>query len=147
MTDISHLPHETPESAARRKIVARDWLTSEAVKALLGSEASDEAITRLRREGHLFGVWIKPENQYLFPPWQFSDGSLIAQMKPLLSILRGSKGVAAGQPTSGWEELEWLLSPNPHLEGLTPAQSLGNEPQTVVDVAEWQFGEDPNERW
>lgn len=144
------LPPDTAASAARRAALARDWLPADRVSALLGSTAGNTShlASKLRREGRILGVWVAGENRYRFPPWQFADtGHVIAQMQPLLALLRGPHGVAPGRETSGWEELEWLLAPNPYLDGASPAERMEKEPQRVLEVAEQQFQEDPDARW
>jgi len=144
------LPPETAASAARRAALVREWLTADRVSTLLGSTAGNTShlASKLRREGRVLGVWVVGENRYRYPPWQFNDnGLVIAQMQPLLGLLRGPHGVAGGRATSGWEELEWLLAPNPFLESASPAERLEKEPQRVLTVAEQQFLEDPDARW
>ncbi|GAB3751573.1 hypothetical protein GCM10028795_19810 [Lysobacter olei] len=72
---------------------------------------------------------------------------MIPQVQSLLAILRSDQGVAAGQPTSGWEELEWLLAPNTELGGRSPAEQLAHDPENVIETARRQFEEGPDARW
>lgn len=139
-------PPETPASRQRRQALAREWYDSANACRQLGIDAA--ALATLRREGRLLAVWIADDARYLYPHWQFvANRGLIPQLQPLLSILRSDHGVTGGRPTSGWEELEWLLAPNPQLDGHCPAEWLIQDPEKVVETARRQFEEDPDARW
>lgn len=140
-----NLPSESAASAARREALAKDWLDASGVAHLL--RVTQAEVDHLRREGHVLAAWAPNQGGYRFPLWQFSEGTVIPQMRKLLAILRGPRGVAPGQRTSGWEELEWLLAPNALLNKQCPAVRLPKDHGYVIAAAREQFGEDPNAGW
>jgi len=57
----------------------------------------------------------------------------------VLSLLRGQYGVSEGRPTSGWEELEWLVAPPALLHVRTPSDMLALEHALVIKAAQQDF--------
>lgn len=132
---------ESLEAAAarRRAELARDYLLEADVLAILGID--HEALIKLRRTRKLLAVWHQPDNCYLYPPYQFNEAGVIAEVEPLLICLfEGSTG-------SGWSEIEWLMAPHALLEAQTPAALLPFEPAGVLKAAEAEFKEDRDASW
>lgn len=154
----THAPHHPPaqtraadSAAARRHAMSRDWPTAGEVSRQLGSTAANGShrANQLRREGLLLGVWLPSEQAYRFPPWQFTaDGQPLAQLQALLQELRGPGGMdTQDRLTSGWGEVEWLLTPHALLDGHSPAEVLPNDPARVLAVAQEEFREPVDARW
>jgi len=104
-------------------------LTVESTARMLG--VTGEAIRKRLREHSLLG--IKAAKGYLIPALQFEGGQELPGLRRVLRAL---------PVESPWMRLDWLLSPEPRLEGKSPVQALGNgtELQEVVAAAEL-FGE------
>ncbi|APP87259.1 hypothetical protein BI317_24665 (plasmid) [Xanthomonas hortorum pv. gardneri] len=146
-----HVPAETAASAAARSEAIADWLTSqEAGVQLPGRSGSpDQRASRLRRRGALFGVWVPERRAYRFAPWQFLQSGQPSPVLPeILTLVRSRSGVAAGERTSGWEELEWFLAPHALADGRTPAELLATDPWAILKVAHADFDEGADDaRW
>lgn len=120
----------------RRAQLAEAWMSSADVSIFLGSKAANVSHlpSRLRRSGQLLAVYTTfPQAEYRFPPWQFVDGHLVAQLPEILSALNMPK--AARRPDEGWEEAEWFLAPNSLLDGMSPAAVLAGNPDQVLAAA------------
>lgn len=135
---------------------ATRWLRAEEVSWLLGSHADRKIgsyATSLRQRGELLGVWSPNERRYRFPPWQFRTAasgvtSPIPEMVEILKLLREHGGVAdGGRHTSGWNEIEWFMTPHVDLDGATPIERLGEHPHDVLEAASAEFLEDPDAAW
>lgn len=141
-------PVATPAelAAARRTELARGWLVASQVSALLGSEADNgsQFATQRRLAGQLLGVWMPSERAYRYPPWQFGpDGQPVEPMPEILSLLRKEGRMSTNsRQTSGWKEVEWLLSPHTLLDGEKPADLLTKQPEKVLEIAYEQFVEE-----
>jgi hypothetical protein len=79
---------------------------AEKVVQVLGVE-SIESLDELREECEIIGLWW--QEQYLYPAWQFSEGSQILVGLP--QVLKHLKNTY-----SDWEKLFFLLSPNLRLD-------------------------------
>jgi hypothetical protein len=145
------LPEETAASASAREMAIANWLTAEEAGQLLPGRtgAPSQRASRLRRLGQLFAVWVPAERAYRFAPWQFGPSGQPSPILPeLLSLLRGHNGVAGGERTSGWEELEWFLAPHALAGGQTPAELVASDPQTALNAARSDFSEGADDaRW
>lgn len=136
------LPDDTAASAFARKLAIANWFTAEeAGQRLRGrTGAPSQRASRLRRLGQLFAVWVPAERAYRFAPWQFlASGQPSPALPDLLTWLRGPNGVAGGERTSGWEELEWFLAPHALAGGRPPAELLVADPEAVLNVARADF--------
>lgn len=114
--------------------IAGGWPNAEQVSRHLGSQAGNgsQLATRLRKEGKILGVLLpSPRRQFRYPPWQFTDGHPIPQMREILGHLRERLDVTPGNST-GWHELSWFLSPHALLDGRTPAEVIATEPGKVI---------------
>ena len=106
-----------------------------------------------RCAGRLLAVWILEEDGYRFPPWQFcsrTDGIVtpIPEMAEILQLLREHRGVIdGGRRTSGWNEIEWFMTPHIDLDGATPIEMLSEHPSAVLEAAREEFLEDPDTIW
>jgi len=133
-------------AAQRRLDLAQGWLLASAVSQQLGSSASNSSVmaNQRRRDGDLLGVWIPSERAYRYPPWQFDrDGQPFPQLKEILDLLRGPGGMASSdRRTSGWQEVEWFMSPHALLEGSRPYEVLRDDPERILEIATEQFVED-----
>lgn len=137
-------------AAAYRRELATDWLTDAQVGRTLGSKAdkpSNPAADQ-RRAGKLLGVWVPSERAYRYPPWQFrSDGTPVPRMREILQLLRENGGVIDhGRRTSGWNEVEWFITPHVLLQGQRPADRLAEDADTVLRAARIEFVEDPDSK-
>lgn len=142
-------PNVLAEQAAEyRRELAIQWLTAAQANRLLGSQTdnSSDMADGLRRAGQLLGAWVPNERAYRYPPWQFDDnGRPVPQVQIILKLLRENGGVIdGGYRTSGWNEVEWLLSHLVLLDDRTPADMLRDDPDRVVAAAHKEFVEDKN---
>lgn len=103
-------------------------------RLVLISPHGDNDATQLRRQGRLLAVYMgQPIPCYRYPTWQFlPDGRPIDQMAEILTVSRGL-GPFEREPegmrrTTGWGEVEWLLSPHILLGGASPAEALAIGP-------------------
>ncbi|KLC04120.1 hypothetical protein XP420_15460 [Xanthomonas perforans] len=146
-----HVPAETADSAAARSEAIADWLTSQEAGVQLPGRSGSPAqrASRLRRRGALFGVWVPERRAYRFAPWQFMhSGRPSPVLAEILTLVRGRNGVAAGERTSGWEELEWFLAPHALADGRTPAELLVTDPPAILKLAHADFDEGADDaRW
>lgn len=133
-------------AATRRDELAAEWLTATQVGKML--KAKDEDSSQMssdgRRAGKLLGVWVSSEHAYRYPPWQFrADGTLVPQMREILRLLREHGGVIdQGRCSSGWNEVEWFMTPHLLLHGQTPANQLAANAEQVFRAAHTEFVED-----
>lgn len=144
------LPKDTLASIQARAAASATWLDATTFEGLLNSEATrGQTLAQLRQSGAVLGVWSPERDAYLYPPWQLdSSRTLLSCIAEILSLLRGPYGVVAGEPTSGWEEAEWLISPHALLEGGSPSETLSNAQELVLEVARREFSaSSPDERW
>lgn len=145
----------TPSSIAKRAIALRrelaaQWLTGAQIGALLGTRTNDVAqlACSLRRDGKLLGVWVAAERSYRYPPWQVDSTGLLTTMQPILTLLRAHGGVVdQGRRTSGWNEVEWFMTPHVDLDGATPIERIADQPDAVLRAARSEFLEDANAVW
>lgn len=135
------------DAAARREELAARWPGAAQVSARLGipSEGADPRACRLRRTGHLLGVYVAhPLPGYRYPTWQFRpDGRPVDHLAEILTVLRDF-GPFQREPdglrrTTGWGEVEWFLSPNVLLDGASPATILACSPGRVLRAAQVEF--------
>jgi hypothetical protein len=131
------LPEETPAAAQARAA----WLDRTRFEALLDPTVYGvRALEVLQQNGGILGVWVAGSDAYLYPAWQLDlSGRPSPVLQEVLSLLRGPYGVAGGEPTSGWEEMEWLLAPHALLDGNSPRDMLITAPERVLAVARQGF--------
>lgn len=136
-----HSPPETTASAQARADVARDWVDAAAFESMLSPNAlQGRSLRQCLQSGSVLGVWIGERKLYRFPPWQLdSTGTPLAGLSELLALLRGPYGISAGEPTSGWEKIEWLIAPHARLSGGTPSGVLALHPALVLEAAKQDF--------
>lgn len=122
-----------PADVAAQRRLAQGWLLASTVSELMGSNASNASVmaNQRRREGDLLGVWIPSERAYRYPPWQFDhEGQPVPQLGQVLALLRGPGGMGStDRHTSGWQEVEWFMSPHALLEGSRPYEVLRDDPR------------------
>lgn len=149
--DSDRLPLSTPAAVEAQRRAIAGWLDAyQAGSRIPGpSKAPDQRASRLRRLGKLLAVWVPEEGGFRFAPWQFDGaGNPHPRMAEVLTVLRGETGVAAGQPTSGWEELEWFLAPHALINGARPAELFVRDPDAVLALAREDFApENANAGW
>ena len=109
------LPPETPECAARREALYRQWVNADGIAVILGVHAIQ--VAQMRRSNELLGAWVHERQEYRFPLFQLSAGQLNPRMPLLLDLLPD-----VGQ--SGWGRVEWFVSPHALLLGARPADLL-----------------------
>lgn len=136
-----HIPSETSASAQARADAARDWLDAAAFQAILSPNAlQGRTLTQCLQSGSVLGVWIGELKLFLFPPWQLgSTGIPLPVLSEVLALLRGPYGVSAGDPSSGWDEIEWLIAPHARLSGGSPSEALALHPTLVLEAARQDF--------
>lgn len=136
-----HFPEYTPATVQARAEVSTGWLDSATFAAHLSLDSrKGESLTQLREAGCVLGAWMPEKDDYFYPTWQLSSSQRPSPvLAELLLMLRGSYGVAEGAPTSGWEEIEWLVAPHALLGGRSPSSLLAIEPDHVLDAARQDF--------
>lgn len=136
-----HLPEETPASAAARAALSADWLGPSVFEDRLRLDGSKgPTLSQLTKSGKVLGIWLPEKEALFYPGWQLtSSGEPIPVLAELLLLLRGPNGVAEGERTSGWEEIEWLTAPHALLGGSSPSTILATDPGLVLDVARQCF--------
>jgi len=97
-----------------------------------------------RPSDSVLGVWIAAR-----PSWQLDPaGTPWAGLSEVLALLRGPYDVSSGEPTSGWEEIEWLVAPHALLSGAKPSELLALDPDLVLAVAKQDFSSSSDDgRW
>ncbi|MHB9840927.1 hypothetical protein Q8F57_039600 [Paraburkholderia terrae] len=121
----------------RERLLAKNWPDESKlpglVKAPHGADAK-YALTLMRSDGGLLGVWSRPRARFLYPDFQFDDdGRLIPEMSLLLHML------PAEGDDAGWRRAFWLYSPQALLEGRTPSSIFALDPLKILDVAKAEF--------
>lgn len=137
------------DSATLRDTLASDWLSASQVGIELGLRPGerDDAVSRLRREGKLLGVYVtQPVPSYRYPTWQFQlDGQPVDHLAKILELLREfgpfQREQSGLRRTTGWGEVEWFLSSHALLDGATPAELLTTNPLRVLRAARLEFQE------
>lgn len=135
------LPEETPASAEARTALSADWLNSCAFENLLQLHGSNgQTLCQLTESGSVLGVWLPEKEEVFYPAWQLTPSNEpVPVLAELLSLLRGPYGVAEGERTSGWEEIEWLTAEHALLGGSSPSMMLATDPELVLEVARRHF--------
>lgn len=108
---MTYLPPETPEAAAAREALYRDWMTEHDISRALGVSLTQ--VTQMRRAKELLSVWVHERHEYRFPPFQLHDGRPNPKMPELLNLLADVSG-------SGWGWIEWFVSCRTLLQGAQP---------------------------
>lgn len=142
-------PLETDASRRLREELSVDWIDAAAMGAALHSHATNtsQVVNRYRRAGRLLGVWVRPQNRYLYPPWQIKNGRPLPQVEILLALLRGPNGIAGDWDTSGWEEAGWFYAPHRRFKDQRPADLMVSDPDQVLEAAHCEFSEGRDARW
>lgn len=88
---------------------------------------------RLRKDGVLFGVWSARDRSYLYPDFQFEQGTLRPQVAELLETLpfQDDKG--------GWRTAFWLYSLHALMDGDKPADIFVTDAERVIEAARNEF--------
>jgi len=135
------LPEETPASAAARGALSADWLDPSAFEDLLRlGGGNGQTLSELAECGRVLGVWLPESEGFFYPAWQLTlSNEPVPVLAELLSLLRGPYGVAEGERTSGWEEVEWLEAPHALMGGSSPSMMLATDPELVLNVARQHF--------
>lgn len=145
-------PPPIPETCATRRLRAElsaDCIGAAAVSAALNSHAKNtsQLASRYRKAGRLFGVWVRAQNCYLFPPWQFRNGQILPEIQEVLALLRGPHGIAGEWDRSGWDEMGWFYAPHRLLEGRRPVELIERDPDQVLEAARREFKDGIDARW
>lgn len=100
----------------------------EAVEAAARLGVSRQALSKRRLSGTVLG--IPRGNRFVYPAWQFDDGSTLDGLAEVLSAL----------PASPWARLRFFVSPNDGLEGARPIDRLrAGHVDEVVDIASIEY--------
>lgn len=126
----------------RRMELAQHYLSGEATQALLGIDAS--TLTAWRKERRLFAVWHTPDQQWIYPDFQFDQAGLIEQMPALLAVY---ERYYSHVWTNTWGIVEWFMSPHLLLDGALPMEMISSDPQLVLRIARIEFLQDPATMW
>jgi hypothetical protein len=129
-------------AAIRRMELAQNYLSAEAAQALLGIDSS--TLTALRKERRLLAVWHKPDQQWIYPDFQFDQAGLIEQMPALLAVY---ERYYSHVWTNTWRIVEWFMAPHLLLNGAPPMEIINNDPQLVLRIARIEFHQDPATMW
>lgn len=109
-----------------RRQLLENAFTAPQVAKLLGTSRQ----TPHDRVGSQTLLAIKENGKLLFPSWQFDPAGPDGVLEGLPQIL---KTLAM----SDYAKLNWLMRPNPYLDGLTPVQALKQGPcDRVIQAAE-----------
>ena len=126
-------------AAKRRAELAKDYLTEAGILVRLGID--HKTLVTWRKARKILAVWHSPENRYLYPSYQFNNVGVIPEMEPLLQhLFEHSNG-------SGWNEVEWLMTPHALLDGMSPTELLPIDPAKVLEAAEVEFVEERDAGW
>ncbi|QLB63902.1 hypothetical protein A9O66_07710 [Paraburkholderia caribensis] len=129
----------------RERLLANNWPDELKLLELLkrpdGADAK-YALTLMRSDGVLLGVWSTPRERFLYPDFQFDDdGRLIPEVSLLLQVL------PADNDDAGWRRAFWLYSPHALLEGHAPSSIFALDPRKVLEVAKAEFNALPDSGW
>ena len=129
-------------AATYRAARAQKYLSSQTAQAVLGIDST--MLTAWRKERRLLAVWHRPANDWLYPDFQFEDGSLIKEVPDLLAVY---ESYYSHVWSNTWSIVEWYMSPHLLLDGARPAEVLAKDPQKVIAVARAEFLQDPATMW
>lgn len=136
---MSYLPRETPQAAAAREALYRQWMTADEMAMALGVPLAH--VTQMRRANELLSVWVHECQQYRFPPFQLHEGKPDARMPELLSLLTDAS-------RSGWGWIEWFTSCPALLAGSRPADLVAKGRfDEVLAAAHEEATSDPATGW
>lgn len=144
---LTPVPQILRSAAVEREALAAQWLSAGEVAAGLGLPVSTGScrVGQLRRTGCLLGVYIaNPVSSYRYPTWQFdANGQPADHLAEILMTLRGDSRFACEpdglRRTTGWGEVEWLLSPHALLDGAAPSELLVSDSASVLKAARAEF--------
>lgn len=137
VTAVYALPVDTPASQARRAALATKWWRESEVLERFGIEPDTLTLWRVRRR--VLAVWHAPEHQYVYPTSQFDESGPRREISAVLGYLNHES--LSG---SGWDEIEWLLTPHTLLDGETPDDMLSHDPRRVLRALHEEFLEEPD---
>lgn len=144
---VSSLPPETPASAERRQALVRDekWLTVEGVAAYLGltDPKALNRVLKFQEQGKILGAWVKEEQAFRFPVFQFHEGHIRPQMKPLLDLLAD----LLGELNSGWGQVEWFYARHALMDAKLPSEMMLFDPDRVLAVLQRRVEDGPDACW
>lgn len=134
-------------AAIEREALAAQWLSAAEVAAGLGLPVATGSyrVSQLRRTGCLLAVYVaNPAASYRYPTWQFdANGQPADHLAEILMTLRGDSRFEREpdglRRTTGWGEVEWLLSPHVLLDGAAPAVILAIDSSSVLAAARAEF--------
>ena len=129
-------------AATYRAALVQKYLSSQTAQAVLGIDST--MLTAWRKERRLLAVWHRPANDWLYPDFQFEDGSLIKEVPDLLAVY---ESYYSHVWSNTWSIVEWYMSPHLLLDGARPAEVLAKDPQKVIAVARAEFLQDPATMW
>lgn len=128
--------------ATRRMELAQNYLSGKATQALLGIDSP--TLTAWRKERRLLAVWHKPDQQWIYPDFQFDRAGLIEQMPALLAVY---ERYYSHVWTNTWRIVEWFMAPHLLLDGARPMEMISKDPQLVLRIAQIEFLQDPATMW
>jgi hypothetical protein len=107
--------------------------------ALLTPGAWDPAAEaeRARRAGQVLAAW--DGGRYLYPRFQWDlEGRSVPQLAALLDVLPRERDGSLGA-----EAVVWMFAPDDALDGNSPGEIFGAEPERVISLARRRrFGDD-----
>jgi len=130
----------------RERLLASNWPDESKLLQLIKTSSrgqdANSALTLMRSEGVLLGVWSTPNECFLYPNFQFdNDGRLIPEVSLLLQIL------PAEGDDRGWRRAFWLYSPHAWLDGRAPSSIFAIDPLRIVETANAEFNASPDAGW
>jgi hypothetical protein len=129
----------------RDRLLANNWPDDKAVAQRIDARSridAEHALTGMRRNRMLLGVWSARRGCFLYPDFQFDDdGRLIPEVSLLLQIL------PVQGDDAGWRRAFWLYSPHALLDGRAPSAIFAADPHRTLEVARAEFNALPDSGW
>lgn len=135
------------DAAERREELAALWLSAAQVDARLGADPCRRCshASQMRRDSLILGVYVaRPSPSYRYPNWQFrADGQPVDHLAEILVLLRDcgpfERETGGLRRTTGWDEVEWFLSPHALLDATPPAEVLSVDSVRVLRAVRIEF--------
>lgn len=132
-------------AALRAELLSLGWPTTAQVDKLLSADA--ESAAQKRRQGELLGVWADVCQDFVYPSFQFQNGTINPTTKELLAALASIPGFASTDDPGGWRRAFWLYGASSVLDGRVPAQVFETDPQRVISLALAEAVSNPSDCW
>lgn len=125
------LPARLRGIEARQQLLEAEGGTLAADEVAKLLSISRQAVDKRRRSGRLLGV-TRGRRGYAYPAWQFSEHGTLADLEPVLKVLRHH---------DPWMQIAFMLNANTRLDGSTPLSELRKRRTDAVLEAAHSYGE------